>query len=228
MTIPNAPTLFFALLGGILPALLWLWFWRKEDAARPEPRGMVFLLFLSGMASVMLVIPLQKYAYGAVPNNTLLLTSWASIEELMKFFAFFVVAAGSRYLDEPVDYAIDMITVALGFAAMENTLFLIDPIQHGSVITGLLTGNLRFIGATVLHIASSALVGLFMALAFFGSAFKRSVYLLIGLLTAILLHTTFNFFIISYKDQNIFVTFGFLWVVIVIVMLLFEKVKNLR
>lgn len=189
---------------------------------------MIFLLFLAGMASVMLVIPLQKFAYGHIDNTSFLLTTWSSIEELMKFFAFFVIASNSRFLDEPVDYAIDMITVALGFAALENTLFLLDPIQNGGLATGLLTGDLRFIGATVLHIAASAFVGLFMGLAFFGGAVKRAVYLIGGLLTAIVLHTGFNFFIIGYKDQNILVTFGFLWVAVVIVMLLFEKVKHLR
>ncbi len=228
MTIPDASTVFYALLGGIVPAVIWLWFWQKEDSARPEPRGLILLLFLAGMASVMLVIPLQKFAYGYINDNTFLLFSWASIEELMKFFAFFVIAAGSRFLDEPVDYAVNMITVALGFAALENALFLLDPLKHGSLAAGLLTGDLRFIGATVLHITASAFVGLFMGLAFFGGALKRTIYLIGGLLTAIALHTAFNFFIMGYKDQNIFATFGFLWVAVVIVMLMFEKVKHLR
>lgn len=228
MIIPSAGTLFTALMGGILPAVFWLWFWRKEDAARPEPRGLVLLLFLAGMISVALVIPIQKYAYANIVGNTLLLTSWASIEEIMKFLAFFVVAAKSRFLDEPVDFAVDMITVALGFAALENTLFLMNSVEHGSAIAGLLTGDLRFIGATLLHITASAFVGLSMGFAFFKGPFHRTIYLLFGLLTAITLHTLFNFFIMGYKDQNIFVVFGFLWVAVVIVMLLFEKVKNLR
>lgn len=226
--IPSAVTIFYALLGGVLPAVLWLWFWQKEDAARPEPRGLILLLFLAGMVSVALVIPIQKLAYARITDYPTLLASWATAEELIKFFAFFVIAAGSRYLDEPVDYAVDMITVALGFSALENALFLIDPLSHGNIVAGLLTGDLRFIGATVLHIASSAFVGLFMGLAFFGGAWKRALYLIFGLLTAVALHSVFNFFIITHKDQNIFVVFGFLWVAVVIVMLLFEKVKNLR
>jgi len=221
-------TIFFALLGGILPAALWLWFWQKEDSARPEPRGMILILFLAGMASVFLVIPAQKFAYVRISGSTELLAAWAAIEEFMKFFVFFVVAARSRFLDEPVDYAVNMITIALGFAALENTLFLLNPLEQGNTVTALLQGNLRFIGATVLHTASSAFLGLFMGLAFFGGALKRFTYLVFGLITAVTLHTLFNFFIISHKQGNIFVVFGFLWVAIVIVMLLFEKVKNLR
>ncbi|MEK7614301.1 MAG: PrsW family glutamic-type intramembrane protease [Patescibacteria group bacterium] len=225
---PTASTIFAALLGGIIPAIFWLWFWQKEDSAKPEPRGMILFLFLAGMASVVLVIPMQKFAFANITDSTALLLSWAAIEELMKFFVFFLIAAGSRFADEPVDYAIYMITVALGFAAFENTIFLIDPIANQGAVAALLTGNLRFIGASVLHTASSAFVGLFMGLAFFGGAFSKAMHLISGLLTAIALHALFNFFIISNGDKNIFVVFGFLWVAVIIVMLLFEKVKQLR
>ena len=225
---PAATTIFAALLGGILPAIFWLWFWHKEDSDRPEPRGMIFLLFLAGMASVMIVIPIQKFVYANVTGETELLTYWAAIEEFIKFFAFFVIAARSPFLDEPVDYAIYMITVALGFTALENALFLVDPIQNQTALAGLLTGNLRFIGASLLHVTASAFLGLFMGLAFYKGALGRFVHLVLGLTTAVVLHTLFNFFIINYKDQNIFIVFGFLWVAVVIVMLLFEKVKRLR
>ena len=29
----------FALIGGFVPALVWLWFWLKEDKQKPEPKG---------------------------------------------------------------------------------------------------------------------------------------------------------------------------------------------
>ena len=36
-------TLFFAFLGGILPAMVWLYFLLKEDRRCPEPRHMIAL-----------------------------------------------------------------------------------------------------------------------------------------------------------------------------------------
>ena len=33
----TASILFFAIAGGFIPSLLWLWFWLKEDS-NPEPR----------------------------------------------------------------------------------------------------------------------------------------------------------------------------------------------
>ena len=37
-----------AMAGGFLPALAWLWFWRREDAPHPEPRKLIALAFLAG------------------------------------------------------------------------------------------------------------------------------------------------------------------------------------
>ncbi len=128
IALPDGSVLFIALLGGILPAIFWLWFWLKEDSVRPEPRGLLFLLFIAGMLSVVFVIPVEKFLHETITNQTYLLAGWAAVEEIMKFLAFFLLASRSRFLDEPIDYAIMMLTVALGFAALENTLFIINPL----------------------------------------------------------------------------------------------------
>ena len=74
----DGTTLLLALLGGILPALLWLWYWLKEDAARPEPRGLIMLAFVAGMITVPLVVPLEALA-GAISVGTLTIIVWAAI-----------------------------------------------------------------------------------------------------------------------------------------------------
>ena len=79
----------------------------------------------------------------------MLLLVWAAIEELVKFSAISLVALRSVYFDEPVDALIYMITVALGFAAIENSLFLLAPLLDGDLTGSLLTGNLRYMGATL-------------------------------------------------------------------------------
>ncbi|KKW26148.1 MAG: hypothetical protein UY70_C0035G0005 [Candidatus Kaiserbacteria bacterium GW2011_GWB1_52_6] len=54
-----------AAAGGLLPALAWLWFWRREDAPHPEPRRLIALAFAAGMITVALVIPVQRYCAAA-------------------------------------------------------------------------------------------------------------------------------------------------------------------
>ena len=49
-----------ALLLGVAPALCWLWFWLREDKEKPEPKGLITIMFIVGMISVIVVLPIQK------------------------------------------------------------------------------------------------------------------------------------------------------------------------
>ncbi len=40
-----------AFLGGVLPSLLWLWFWIKEESKKPEPKGLLAVVFILGMVA---------------------------------------------------------------------------------------------------------------------------------------------------------------------------------
>lgn len=222
-------TLFLSLLGGILPALLWLWFWRKEDRLHPEPRRQVALVFLSGMLAVIMVLPLERFIFSLVGNNinNLTIALWASAEEIFKFLAVYLVAFRSREMDEPIDASLYMITGALGFSALENTFFLWHLIDDGLFTQSIITGNMRFLGATLLHTASSACIGILYGLAFYKKCLTRKIILLLGLLVAIVLHTIFNLLIIN-AGKNIFFIFAGIWVVITFLIVMMEKVKKVH
>lgn len=225
--IQNPKAIILALLGGLIPALLWLWFWLKEDKERPEPAGLILVTFLLGMIAVVAVLPIEQAAKDYIGSNTTLTVVWAGIEELMKFAAVAFIALRSRYVDEPIDYAIYMMTAALGFAALENALFLIHPLILNDTTVSLLTGNLRFLGATLLHAVSSAFIGIFMGISYYMKWLPRKIHLFLGILTAIVLHSLFNFFIIGGNGENFFAVFGFLWVISIITILLFEKLRRM-
>lgn len=230
--IPDLSTLTFALFGGIVPALIWLVFWLKEDARRPEPKRLIFGAFVTGMLGVPLALFLEKGAHSVLEQGPLLIILWAVIEELLKYGGAYFIAFrkwcvdGTKCVDEPIDPMIYMITVALGFSALENTLFLINPLTHGDALGGFVTGNLRFIGAMVLHVLASASIGLAMGLSFYKSPHAKRIYLGVGIFTAIALHVLFNLSIIISKGENIFIIFGFLWVAALFLLLMFEKVKR--
>jgi len=223
--------LMWALLGGVLPTLLWLWFWLKQDGVRPEPRSLLAIAFLSGVLVVPFVILLEKGALalfgdGDTPTGFTIL-AWSFIEEIMKFFAGLLIVLRSRANDEPIDAIIYMITVALGFAALENTLFLLSPLGSGDLLATFNTGNLRFIGATVLHTLASAIIGGAMALSFYKLRARKIVYLTIGIVLATALHSIFNFAIITSNGEKMLTIFFVVWVGIILLMLLFEKAKIL-
>jgi RsiW-degrading membrane proteinase PrsW (M82 family) len=217
----------FSLLAGVVPAVIWLIFWLREDKERPEPRGLVFLTFVLGMISVVFVLPLEKIAKNSITDTTLLIIVLASLEELIKYGATWLIALKSAFVNEPIDFPMYFITAALGFAALENALFLIHPLAIDQTVVGLLTGSLRYLGATLLHAISSGIIGIAMGLAFFSSRFTKAVYVFFGLITAIALHSTFNFFIMENAGENYLTIFGFLWVVTVIVFLLLEKLRRM-
>ncbi len=220
-------TLAIAFMGGILPSLLWLWFWLKQEENKPEPKAVLTVVFIMGMVAVLCVLPLQKLIQMYVTNPNWRLVSWAAIEEIMKYLAVIVILYKTNEIDEPIDWPIYMITAALGFAALENALFLIKPIASGSTVVSLLTGQLRFLGSTLLHTVSSGILGIALGVALHLRGFKKKWHILVGLFFAIALHSVFNFFIIRNDGTDFLKVFGFLWVVTIVVMLLFEKLRRM-
>lgn len=221
-------TIFLSLLGGVLPALLWLWFWLKEDHLHPEPKVRIMAVFLVGMAVVFFVLPLEKFIFSifsSISITTVLL--WAGVEEIVKYVASYFAALRGKEMDEPIDAVIYMITAALGFSALENALFLSNLINVGSFAQSIITGNSRFLGATLLHVASSAAVGAMIGLSYYKKPWLKKIFLYTGLGVSITLHTIFNLLIIK-LENNLFFVFSGVWVLIVLLLILIEKIKTVR
>lgn len=222
-------TILAAATGGVLPALAWLWFWRREDSKHPEPRRLIALAFLGGMIAVAIVIPLQQAIEPYIPDQTLLFTAWSAIEEVTKYLVALATVLWRREDDEPIDAVIYMVTVALGFAAVENTLFLMNPDLAGGTLAMLVqTADLRAVGATLLHVFSSALIGVALAASFYKPLRTKAVYAVSGVILAIVLHSTFNFLILNTPPEQVTRTFSFVWLGVVGLLAVLEWVKRIR
>ncbi len=221
----NFTVIIYALMAGIIPSLLWLWFWLKEDNLHPEPRNIIALSFIAGCIAVVIAIMFEKFTQDLVSDTTIRYTIWAGIEEIVKFGAVVIVAFHARFLDEPIDAMIYCITVALGFAALENALFILNPLHLGQFSTSIITGNLRFIGATLVHVVSSASIGFMLGLVFYRGIVLKTFSILFGIILAITLHTSFNLAIIHGTATSTLRAFGWLWCAVVILIILFEEVK---
>ncbi len=215
-----------ALAAGLVPALFWLWFWLREDKARPEPRTLIISSFLAGMLVVPAVLPLQKFATQRFSGDELIFV-WVVIEEVLKYSAALIVVLWNKAVDEPIDAIIYMITIALGFSALENALFIFNPLVAGQFIESIITGHFRFLGATLLHVLASGTVGVLMAFAFYKRKAVRIAYATFGLFIAIALHALFNFSIMGARGETILSVFLLVWIGIIILFLIFEKVKRI-
>jgi RsiW-degrading membrane proteinase PrsW (M82 family) len=222
-------TLSYAFFGGLLPALLWLWFFNHEDP-HPEPRGRLVKTFIAGMITVFIAMALEEVARtltaGEITSTTLLL--WALIEEGLKLAAAWLVALRTHVMDEPVDALVYMLTVALGFAALENSLFLLAPISEAAYFNTALSGGLRFVGATLVHVVSSGVLGALIGASFYRSKRIKHEAVLAGLLLATGLHWGFNLFIIEADQTAILRIFAVVWIAVIGLMLAFERVKRIK
>lgn len=224
----NFSTIIYSLLGGILPALLWLWFWLKEDAKNPEPKGIILMVFLSGMVAVLFTIPFEHFVYSFIKKESYVIFTWSLIEETIKYLVIYLIALKSRFFNEPIDALIYMITGALGFAALENSMYLFNNVMENGVLVGTLNTHLRFLGATLLHVVSSSAIGIAIAFSFYKNKAKKT-YTIIGITVATLLHMNFNLLII--KATNILETlivFSYYWLIIIVLIFIFEKIKTLK
>lgn len=229
----NALAVLIAFVAGLIPALVWLVFWLFEDVRRPEPRRLVMRTFIIGMCAVPVVLPLESAMLGVFPLSggqpTFgLLLSWAAIEELVKLVLALLFILRSSAVDEPIDIPIYMISLALGFSALENTLFLLTPIAGGELAESIITGNLRFIGASLIHILSSAVIGGALAFAFYRERMTKMWFGVVGVILAVSLHAVFNFLIILTGAGRILTVFLGVWVGIIFLLLALERVKALR
>jgi RsiW-degrading membrane proteinase PrsW (M82 family) len=204
-----------AFFAGLLPVLVWLWFWEHEDK-HPEPKTTTFLVFFAGMLSVVSALIFEQFSSKIVTDLTYLFFIWAAIEELIKFAVVYFIVITRAENHEPIDNMMYMIVAALGFSAVENALFIFNPLSAGSHIEALATGNIRFFGATLLHTVASSIIGYAMAITFYRSKKAQALYVTIGVISAIVLHATFNLTIIGLNESFPILPFYGVWVVIVL------------
>lgn len=218
---------------GILPSLIWLVYYYRKDT-HPEPKLLVTKTFLMGviLSPAAIIFQLlfvrgisQYYPMFSTHSPTFFL--WAAfVEEVVKFLAVREIALYNREFDEPVDAIEYMIAAAMGFAAMENILVLFQVIPDG-VPAALSILSLRFVGATLLHALSSALVGYFIAMAWFFRGHTRKL-IFVGIIMATLFHFTFNVFLSAFSNQLTSLVYTTILLVIMafLISILFDKIKG--
>ena len=133
----------------------------------------------------------------------------------------------SRFFDEPIDAMIYMITAALGFAMVENIAVALSTSNIQEAISAM---TLRFVGATLLHVLTSGIIGYYWA----KSLILKNQFLVIGrwpliikgLILASLLHMIFNYLILVSKEQILIYPTIFLIIIALFLFWDFEKIKN--
>jgi|HubBroStandDraft_6_1064221.scaffolds.fasta_scaffold141205_3 RsiW-degrading membrane proteinase PrsW (M82 family) len=194
----------------IAPPLLLLWLVVIADS-RPEPArvvlGAVFFGVISTMVAVVVelalqkVIPLVHNPWLASYQDALLFA--AIPEEALKVSIIAVLALRARDFDEPMDGVVYGAAVGLGFAALENILYVVGAnTQWESVAV------MRGVLSVPFHGALGAIAGAFIARARFGRALgahahspgHRRRLLVAAFLVPVVLHALLDGGLFSFKN----------------------------
>ncbi|MDP3963404.1 MAG: PrsW family glutamic-type intramembrane protease [bacterium] len=200
---------------GLLPSAIWLLFYLRQDL-HPEPKKMILKVFLWGMLVAPLAVLAQYVTLAALDVNHIAaaagigLIALAGIEELLKYLVVRTEIEEEPDFNEPTDAMVYMIAAALGFATIENISIAFSIAPEGvSPGQGINTANLleasrvlgvRFLGATLLHAFSSAVVGYFLAVHFFKKRGLWTIWMGLGIATT--LHALFNYLILQSVTLN--------------------------
>ena len=216
------------LILAILPSLIWLFFYLKEDL-HPEPKYWLSTIFVLGVALAPLVIFLEM-AGNLWGNGALIFIIAPLVEETAKYGVVHLALNKNPVLDEPVDGMIYVIVAALGFAAIENVFAIFSFIPVGS--SGYLGAafnfmSMRFISAVALHGLSSGIAGYYFAKFYFIE--KNWVLILKGLFLATSLHGIYNFLIIKNGEAFPLILTGIiLGAAAILVIYLFNRLKHYK
>lgn len=144
--------------------------------------SILITLFLSMLASLILPVTDEKNILQILLKAFIVV---AFVEEFSKYIIVRFYAQNSKEFNEPFDGIVYAVIVSMGFAALENVLYVYQ--------FGVSTGFLRAFTAVPAHATFGVLMGYFMGKAKFS---KNKVQLnLLGLLVATIFHGAYDFFL---------------------------------
>lgn len=189
-------------LAPVVAIALYIYF---RDKYEKEPIRMLFFALLVGALSVIPILFLENF----LDSFTLLFPDYIATvykafvvvgfsEELFKFIALYLLIWKSKEFNEKFDGIVYGTYVSLGFAAVENILY----VSNG----GLQTGISRAITAVPAHAIFGITMGFYLGLARFYKLNEKTLKLK-ALLIPILLHGIYDFILFT----------GLAWLIVVFV-----------
>jgi protease PrsW len=180
---------------GLVPGLLWLWYFHRKASQNQRSFANIGRVFLWGCACTIPTFVLENVTGAVLPQENLVSSAEVSflligpIEEFFKLVAVWIGIYRSRDFREPIDGIVYAATAALGFASLENIMYM-----------GLFGPDIvvrRALFATPAHVMFASMWGYSMGLA----RFRREGELMTitrGFLIAASLHGFYNFLVAVY------------------------------
>lgn len=164
--------IYVVLLAALLPVAILLFYIYRKDKFCPEPTGQLVKAFVFGVLSLplSLCISVPLYLSGVVTYNYATITDCigsaflgaAVPEESAKLFMLWLFLRKNKFYDEKVDGIVYAVCISLGFAALENAMYLFSNLD-----TFVWIGILRAMFAVPGHFCFGIMMGYYYSLAKF-------------------------------------------------------------
>lgn len=172
------------LLIALLPIAILLIYIYRADKRSPEPASQLLKAFFFGTLCVpitlVMTIPMEAiglFTYDPTTISGAISTSFfgaAIPEEGAKLLMLWLLLRKNRHFDERLDGIVYAVFVSLGFAAIENIMYLFEN-YDSFIIVGITRGVLSI----PLHFACGVLMGYFYSMTSFGKKFRVANTLMI-------------------------------------------------
>ncbi|MCX8001281.1 MAG: glutamic-type intramembrane protease PrsW [Anoxybacillus mongoliensis] len=177
---------------GIAPGLALLSYFYLKDEYETEPLSLVLRMFLYG---AFLVFPLMFIQHvlkieHMLPNPFVeAFLSTSLLEEFFKWFVFYYAIYDHREFNEPYDGIVYGVSVSLGFATLENILYLFANGVEFAVTRALLPVSS--------HALFGVIMGFYLGKAKFGLPKKQRNYIWFSFLFPFLFHGIYDYILLT-------------------------------
>ena len=184
----------FIILAAVIPCFFYIWLLDRFDRFKKEPRILILKLFAAGLVTPlaamlleMVSIPLCELLPLGISIPAQAFLGIAVVEEGVKMAALVMIVRKRKEFDEVLDGAVYAVAVAMGFALLENIMYVFGSDSAMSVAL------IRGFTAVPLH----ALAGGFMGLALARDKIESKGGVSAAFLIAVIIHGTYDWILMD-------------------------------
>ena len=179
------------LLASLAPVFIILFYIYFRDKYDREPLGLLVKSLVSGMVIVIPVMIIEGLLIKVMPTSGKVASAFyhaflvaGFTEEVLKYTALYLLVWKSKYFNEKFDGIVYAVFVSLGFAAVENVLYVIGSGYHTAIV--------RALTAVPAHALFGITMGYYFGIAHMYAEIRKD-YLMRALFVPILLHGIYDF-----------------------------------
>lgn len=187
------------LILALAPTVVIIAFVKSRDMYEKEPNSLLVKLFVFGCLSVIPAVILESIISlpmtGVISALVACMVNIALVEEGVKYAAVKMISYRSRSFDEIYDGILYSVMVSLGFASVENVLYVLS--------YGTQTALVRAVTAVPAHAIFAVSMGYYLALR--KANINPSLNRVLALLVPVLLHGVYDFILFTGSELTLLI-----------------------